>query len=274
MSELSTTPDSSEERGQPPKWRRFDLSADQHDQGLQAAQQALAAGQLVVLPTDTVYGIAADALQPDAVQGLLDAKHRGRDMPPPVLIAEAAMLRALVADVTVEVDALINRFWPGALTLIMKAQPSLRMDLGKTEGTIAVRVPDQAETRELLRQTGPLAVSSANISGRSPATSIDEAIEQLGDSVAVYLDGGTTPGPTASTIIDLAGATNGRIVRAGVLGYAQLATVMPNLADIAAPQAPEPAPSAEPQPEPESSEDLAAGPPSPSEPVPEQTPDA
>ncbi|MDI9629478.1 MAG: L-threonylcarbamoyladenylate synthase, partial [Acidobacteriota bacterium] len=157
----------------------------QLDEALSAAEQALAAGQLIVLPTDTVYGIAADALQADAVQALLDAKRRGRDMPPPVLISEPAMLRALVADVPPEVDALINRFWPGALTLIMKAQASLRMDLGRTEGTIAVRVPDHADARAVLRRVGPLAVSSANTSGQPPATTVDEAIAQLGASVSV-----------------------------------------------------------------------------------------
>ena len=216
-----------------PTWRRFDLST-QLDEALSAAEQALAAGQLIVLPTDTVYGIAADALQADAVQALLDAKRRGRDMPPPVLISEPAMLRALVADVPPEVDALINRFWPGALTLIMKAQASLRMDLGRTEGTIAVRVPDHAGARAVLRRVGPLAVSSANTSGQPPATTVDEAIAQLGASVSVYLDGGPTPGPVASTIIDLASITTGRIVRAGMIGFGELIDVLPQLEDVPA----------------------------------------
>ena len=156
-------------------------------------------------------------------------------MPPPVLIAEPAMLRALVSEVPVAVDALINRFWPGALTLIMKAQSSLRMDLGRTEGTIAVRVPDQPQTRRLLRRTGPLAVSSANVSGRPPATTIDQAIAQLGDSVAVYLDAGPTPGPVASTIVDLASTPTGRIVRAGVIGHSELSEVLTHLADLPSP---------------------------------------
>ncbi|MGB3955802.1 MAG: L-threonylcarbamoyladenylate synthase [Brooklawnia sp.] len=216
---------------QPAGWRRFDL-ATQADEALTAAAAALAAGGLVVLPTDTVYGIAADALQPAAVQALLDAKGRGRDMPPPVLISEPAMLRALVADVPVEVESLINRFWPGALTLIMRAQSSLPMDLGRTEGTIAVRVPDHDGAREVLRHVGPLAVSSANISGEPPATSVDEAIAQLGDSVAVYLDAGATPGPVASTIVDLASTPTGRILRAGVIGHSELAVLLPSLADV------------------------------------------
>lgn len=221
-----------------PTWRRFDL-VSQAAEAFEAAEDALAAGGLVVLPTDTVYGIAADALNPTAVQGLLDAKKRGRDMPPPVLIAEAAMLRALVNEVPVKVDGLINRFWPGALTLIMTAQSSLRMDLGRTEGTIAVRVPDQDQTRALLRRTGPLAVSSANLSGEPAATDIDQAIEQLGNSVAVYLDAGPTPGPVASTIIDLASTPSGRIVRAGVISHADLAEVLTELVDLATPDAEE-----------------------------------
>lgn len=217
-----------------PSWRRFDLQT-QTDEAFAAAEDALASGQLVVMPTDTVYGVAADALQAAAVQRLLDAKQRGRDMPPPVLIAEPAMLRALVAHVAPEVDQLVARFWPGALTLIMKAQTSLRMDLGRTEGTIAVRVPDHVAARDLLRRVGPLAVSSANTSGRDAATTVDEAIEQLGNSVAVYLDAGPTPGPIASTIIDLASTPDGRIVRAGVLAHAELSQVLAKLADLPEP---------------------------------------
>lgn len=242
-----------------PMAQRFNLATDP-EAGYAAAIKALAAGRLVVLPTDTVYGIAADALQADAVQGLLDAKQRGRDMPPPVLIAEPAMLRALVASVPAEVTELAKRHWPGALTLIMKAQASLRMDLGRTEGTIAVRVPDHDQTRELLRRTGPLAVSSANVSGQPPATSIDEAFAQLGAAVAVYLDGGPTPGPVASTIVELANTPGGRIVRAGVIGHAELAEVLPELMDV---PAPEPEPEAAPQPvepEPDTTEPESDGP--------------
>lgn len=230
-----------------PTWQRFDL-ATQAREGLQAAEEALAAGQLVVLPTDTVYGIGADAFNPAAVQELLDAKNRGRDMPPPVLIAEPAMLRALVATVPPEVAALIDRFWPGALTLIMKAQASLRIDLGRTQGTIAVRVPDHDGARALLRRVGPLAVSSANVSGQPAATSVEQAIAQLGNSVAVYLDAGPTPGPVASTIIDLASTPDGRIVRAGALTHADLSQVLTALADLPAPE-PEPEAGTEPEPE-------------------------
>ena len=157
-----------------------------------------------MLPTDTVYGIGADAFSADAVQRLLDAKARGRDMPPPVLIGESSLIRALAIDVPEEAKDLIARHWPGALTVICRIQPSLRMDLGDSKDTIALRVPDHELAREILRRTGPMAVSSANLSGLPAALTCDEAIDQLGDSVAVYLDGGelAAGGGLPSTIVD------------------------------------------------------------------------
>ena len=152
-----------------------------------------------MLPTDTVYGIGADAFDPDAVQRLLDAKMRGRDMPPPVLIAEASLLRALATEVPEPAKELIERHWPGPLTIICKRQPSLRMDLGDSEGTVALRVPDHALARDILRGTGPMAVSSANLSGRPAAVTCDEALDQLGDQVSVYLDGGPLGGERRRT---------------------------------------------------------------------------
>ena len=133
-----------------------------------------------MLPTDTVYGIGADAFNAEAVQRLLDAKVRGRDMPPPVLIGEPSLIRALAADIPDEARQLVAEHWPGPLTIILKRQPSLKMDLGETEGTVALRVPDHELAREILRATGPMAVSSANISGLPAALTCDEAIDQLG----------------------------------------------------------------------------------------------
>lgn len=211
--------------------QRFDVRIDPEG-AIDAAATAVGYGECIVLPTDTVYGIGADAYSGNAVQGLLDAKHRGRDMPPPVLIAEASMLRSLAADVSGEALALAEAFWPGALTLIVNAQPSLRMDLGDRGDTVAVRVPDHDFTRELLRATGPLAVSSANVSGQAAATSIDEALAQLGDSVAVYLDAGVAPAPVPSTIVDLTGTP--RVLREGRISAAELAAVVPALAPAGA----------------------------------------
>lgn len=207
--------------------RRWDVRADP-ESAIDAAADAIARGGCIVLPTDTVYGIGADAFSADAVQGLLDAKQRGRDMPPPVLIADASLLRSLAAEVTPEAQALAEGFWPGALTLVVTAQPSLRMDLGDRGQTVAVRVPDHEFTRRLLRDTGPLAVSSANVSGRDAAMTIDEAEAQLGDAVEVYLDDGPAAAPVPSTIVDLTGVP--RILRQGRLTREQLGAVVPGLA--------------------------------------------
>lgn len=225
---MSHTPQTTDQ--EQPRTQRFSALAETSE-ALAAAQAAVAAGECIVLPTDTVYGIGANAFSAEAVQGLLDAKHRGRNMPPPVLIAETGMLEALADDLPPSALRLADAFWPGALTLIVPAQRHLRMDLGETNGTIAVRVPDHDFTRDLLRRTGPLAVSSANVSGQPSSTSIDDAQAQLGDSVAVYLDAGATPGATPSTIIDFVSEAMGRIVRHGVLTTAQLREVDPFVID-------------------------------------------
>lgn len=170
--------------------------------GMRNARQAIARGELIVLPTDTVYGVAADAFTPSAVQRLLDAKGRGRDKPPPVLVANRAALGALVEEVPEPVERLVEEFWPGGLTIVLPAQPSLSWDLGDTLGTVAVRMPDLPLALELLEETGPLAVSSANSTGRAAAVAAADAQEMLGDSVAVYLDGGFSETGVASTIID------------------------------------------------------------------------
>ncbi|BDZ65893.1 L-threonylcarbamoyladenylate synthase [Agromyces mangrovi Wang et al. 2018] len=208
--------------------------------GMRLARQALGRGQLVVLPTDTVYGVAADAFDANAVQRLLDAKGRDRTAPPPVLIPGIPTLDALAADVPAPVRALVEAFWPGGLTVILEAQPSLRWDLGETRGTVALRMPDHPIALELLAETGPLAVSSANLSGQPAATTAQAAEEMLGESVEVYLDGGTSgagyeavgerPGDLSSTIVDATGLsrTDGRlrIVRAGVITREQIAEVV------------------------------------------------
>ena len=199
------------------------------DAALEAAREAVVAGQCVVFPTDTVYGIGCAAFDTEAAAGLLRAKKRGRDMPPPVLIAEASMLRAIAGRIPAAAKDLVARFWPGALTIIVKAQRSLPLDLGDTRGTVAVRVPDHDQVRDLLRRTGPMAVSSANISGQPAATTVEEARHMLEDAVAVYLDGGSTPGGAASTIIDFTGDEHGQILRQGAIDLEALREVVPEL---------------------------------------------
>jgi tRNA threonylcarbamoyl adenosine modification protein (Sua5/YciO/YrdC/YwlC family) len=207
---------------------RFDFTGDELAPAYRAAVDAIEAGDLVVLPTDTVYGIAADAFKSDAVQRLLDAKGRGRDMPPPVLISVVESLDALATDVPESGRKLCEEFWPGPLTVICHAQTSLMWDLGETQGTVALRVPDHENTRELLSRTGPLAVSSANLSGQPAALDVYDAEEQLADSVAVYLDGGTATGGEPSTIVDITGETP-HVVRLGALTLEQLRAVVPDV---------------------------------------------
>jgi tRNA threonylcarbamoyl adenosine modification protein (Sua5/YciO/YrdC/YwlC family) len=195
-------------------------------QGLAEAEAALRRGELVVMPTDTVYGIAAEAFDPVAVDGLLKAKGRGRDMPPPVLVGTVRAAMALVMDLTDTGKDLIDEFWPGGLTIVCRSSPTLVWDLGETKGTVAVRMPLHPVALDLLKRTGPLAVSSANVSGQPPATTADEAMAQLGDSVAVYLDGGPCGADVPSTIIDLTGSVP-RLLRRGVIPVERLREVIP-----------------------------------------------
>jgi tRNA threonylcarbamoyl adenosine modification protein (Sua5/YciO/YrdC/YwlC family) len=207
--------------------KRFDCAnPEQRADGLAAAERALRRGELVVLPTDTVYGVAAEAFDPVAVDGLLKAKGRGRDMPPPVLVGTVRAAMALVSDFPEAGKDLIEEFWPGGLTLVCRSSPTLVWDIGDTKGTVAVRMPLHPLTLDLLKRTGPLAVSSANISGQGPATTADEAFAQLGGSVAVYLDGGPCPGDVPSSIVDLTG-TVPRLLRAGVISVERLRDVIP-----------------------------------------------
>ncbi|MDH6123393.1 L-threonylcarbamoyladenylate synthase [Kitasatospora sp. GP82] len=209
--------------------RRYDC-ADTGDRatGLREAASAIRRGELVVLPTDTLYGIGADAFSPEAVGGLLAAKGRGRNMPSPVLVGSPTTLHGLVTDFSEQAWELVDAFWPGGLTLVAKHQPSLRWDLGETRGTVAVRMPLHPVAIELLNSTGPLAVSSANKSGSPAPATCDDAFAQLGESVAVYLDGGTADHATASTIVDVTGKVP-VLLRAGAVSVEQLREVVPDL---------------------------------------------
>lgn len=192
---------------------------------VEAATLEVRRGNLVVLPTDTVYGVGADAFDPAAVRKLLQAKGRGRDMPPPVLISAATTLDALAVGIPSLARALVDAFWPGPLTLVCRQQSSLQWDLGDTRGTVAVRMPDDSIALQILERTGPLAVSSANISGEPAATTVEQAEEMLGGSVEVFVDGGPTAGEQPSTIVDVTGE-QGRILRAGALSLEQLNEVL------------------------------------------------
>ncbi|CAN1512450.1 SUA5 Putative translation factor (SUA5) [Mycobacteriaceae bacterium] len=194
-------------------------------EAIAAATDAVKSGRLIVLPTDTVYGVAADAFDNGAVANLLAAKGRGRDMPVGVLVGSWHTISGLVYSVPDAAHELIRAFWPGALSLVVQQAPSLQWDLGDARGTVMLRMPLQPVALDVLRAVGPMAVSSANVSGQSPATTAAEAQRQLGDRVDVYLDGGTSEQQAASTILDLTGEVP-KILRAGPIGARAVADVL------------------------------------------------
>ncbi|MBA4085381.1 L-threonylcarbamoyladenylate synthase [Janibacter sp. LM] len=205
---------------------------------------AVRRGEVVVIPTDTVYGIGADAFDPAAVASVLAAKGRGRDMPPPVLVPDVRTLDGLARAVPEWARRLVDELWPGPLTLVLWAQPSLHWDLGETAGTVALRMPHDEIALEVLRETGPLAVTSANRTGEPAATTVTEAAVQLGPAVSVYLDGGPRATQQASTIIDCTGE-HPVVLRDGAVDRARLEALLgpgfdtPDLVDPADPADPQ-----------------------------------
>lgn len=198
---------------------------DSRAEGLSAAHSTLRAGRLVVLPTDTLYGLGCDAFDAEGVAALLKAKNRGRDMPLPVLVGSWHTIDGLVFSVRPEARSLLQAFWPGGLSLVVQQAPSLTWDLGDTRGTVMLRMPLHPVALDLLREVGPMAVSSANVSGEPPATTVQAARNQLGSSASVYLDGGPCAEATASTIVDVTGDTP-RVLRAGAVPVAAVAEVL------------------------------------------------
>ncbi|GII01286.1 L-threonylcarbamoyladenylate synthase [Planobispora takensis] len=216
--------------------RRYDCSdPEQRSAGLTDAASAVRQGELVVLPTDTVYGIGGDAFTHAAVSRLLEAKGRGRDMPVPVLVGTVSAANALVENLGPYGQDLVDAFWPGPLTLVCRVNRSLSWDLGDTKGTVALRMPLHAVALDLLKETGPMAVSSANRSGSPPATTAAEAESQLGDSVEVYLDGGPCTDDVPSTILDLTTAVP-RLLRRGAIPVGKLRGVIGYVATDADPE--------------------------------------
>lgn len=215
----------------------FDVTSPQsRADGLSAAQQAAQRGEPVVLPTDTVYGIGVDAFNATAVSVLLAAKGRSRAMPPPVLIAREAVMDALATEIPDSARQLADTFWPGGLTLILRAQPSLAWDLGETRGTVALRMPADEIALELLSAVGPMAVSSANRTGHPAAETAEAARGMLADAVSVYLEAGERSTTAPSTILDCT-VEPPRVAREGSIPLHELQAVVPEvqgLADAAA----------------------------------------
>jgi L-threonylcarbamoyladenylate synthase len=200
----------------------FDCADEtQRAEGLAAALAAVLSGELVVLPTDTVYGIGADAFSAAAVTRLRAAKGHDRALPSSVMVGSVRAASALVQDLGPYGQQLIDEFWPGGLTIVCRAARTLSWDLGDTKGTVAVRMPEHPIALDLLRETGPMAVSSANLAGSPAASTATEAREQFGDAVSVYLDGGPSAGGAASTIVDLTDEAP-RLLRQGAISIGRL----------------------------------------------------
>ncbi|GAA2088555.1 L-threonylcarbamoyladenylate synthase [Brevibacterium salitolerans] len=212
--------------------RTFDIRNEQvRELILETTSRVVRDGELIVIPTDTVYGIGADAFSPRAVAALLEAKGRGREFPPPVLVKDPSVVMALADRVDPRTTALTEAFWPGPLTLICHSQPMLDWDLGDAQGTVALRMPDDPDALALLAETGPLAVSSANTHGDPAAETIEEAEAMLGEKVSVYLDAGPRSGQGSSTIVDMT-VEPPRILRDGPLTAVALQAVVPEIAPL------------------------------------------
>ncbi|OFK66917.1 MULTISPECIES: L-threonylcarbamoyladenylate synthase [unclassified Corynebacterium] len=199
--------------------------AAEREEGMALAVKAAKSGRLVVMPTDTLYGLGCDAFDNDAVASLLATKHRGPDMPVPVLVGSWDTVKGLVASLDDTAQTLIEAFWPGGLSIVVPQAPSLPWNLGDTRGTVMLRMPLHPIAIELLREVGPMAVSSANISGQTPPTTAIAAKQQLGKAVTVYLDGGEAQVGKPSTIIDLSGPRP-YLLREGALSAEQIGEVI------------------------------------------------
>ena len=201
------------------------------DRGVAAAVDAAKSGELVVLPTDTVYGIGADAFTPYAISALHVARGADRRVPPPVLVGSRHTLDGLVYTLPRAARELADAFWPGALTIMVEHSPSLQWDLGDTGGVVGVRMPLHPVALEVLREVGPMAVTTANKVGGPAPTTAEEARQQLEYAVRVYLEAGAAVDPAPSTIVDVTGDTP-RVLRDGAVGYEKLRDVVPDLLPV------------------------------------------
>ena len=181
----------------------------------QRGAEVLRGGGLVVAPTDTCYGVLADAFQMDATQRLLDARGATRRRPLPVFVRNPRQLSGLVQHQSEQAERLMAAFWPGGLTLIFAVNPGLAWDLGDMHGTVAVRMPDEPLLHELIAETGPLAGTAASTVGAPSPRTVEQARELLGERVELYIDGGERPG-TRSTIVDVSRG-GAEVLRAGVV---------------------------------------------------------
>jgi L-threonylcarbamoyladenylate synthase len=200
----------------------------ERDRGIAAAVEAVKSGELVVLPTDTVYGVGADAFTPHAVNSLQNARGADRRVPPPVLVGSRHTLDGLVYSLPKAARELADAFWPGALTILVEHSPSLQWDLGDTGGVVAVRMPLHPVALEVLREVGPMAVTTANKIGQPSPGTAEEARDQLEYAVRIYLEAGQAVDPAPSTIVDVTGDVP-RVLRDGAIPFEKLRDVVPDI---------------------------------------------
>jgi len=214
-----------------PEWfskeRLIKVSEDQEqwETLVEVGSRIVGHGGLVVLPTDTVYGLGCDPFNASAVSALFIAKGRGRDLPLPVLVHDWRQAIGLVEEVTEQAKLLIAEFWPGPLTIVLRESPGIGWDLGDSRGTVAVRMPRHEFALALIERTGPLAVTSANRSGVPTPSNIVEIVEQLGGHVDVFFDNGPSSGGAPSTIVDLSGK-QARVLREGAIPASEIERVI------------------------------------------------
>ena len=198
------------------------------DRGVAAAAAAIRRGEVIVIPTESMYGLAADPFSARAMHSLREIKGRGDDLPVGVLVGAVRTVDGLASGLTVDGRALIDAFWPGPLTLIAREQPTLAWDIATGAGHVSLRMPLHPVALDVLSATGPLAVTSAQRAGSTTPRTCDEARAQLGVGVAVYLDAGPSPADTPSTIVDLT-ADPPVMLREGAYSIDLLREICPHL---------------------------------------------
>jgi L-threonylcarbamoyladenylate synthase len=191
-------------------------------QAIPLALEILREGGLIAFPTDTVYGVGSLAFDQAAIESIYVANDRPLEKAIPILIGDMRDLEKVAVEIPTLAHRLAARFWPGPLTIIVPKHPDLPAAVSATS-TVGVRVPDHAVARSLLRAAGPLAVTSANLSGRESPREAGEVLAQLDGRIPLIVDGGVTPGGTSSTVVDVSSGEP-VILRAGPLTLEQLKT--------------------------------------------------
>ncbi|MFA9445034.1 L-threonylcarbamoyladenylate synthase [Egicoccus sp. AB-alg6-2] len=202
----------------------LDVTGDAREEAVLRATEVLRRGELVVLPTDTFYGVAADAFNAQGTGRLFAAREQPRRVPLSVLVRSPKQLAGLTTIVPEAAERLVAAYWPGPLTIVLHAEPNLRWELGRTEGTVAVRMPLDDLALAVVRAVGPVASTAASRRGGPAPTTAEAARDQLGEAVELYLDDGARPGRSASTVVDLT-RRQPHVLRDGPLDSAEVLKV-------------------------------------------------